>query len=363
MRRHLDLFSLCFATAAMVVVPAVATAGVSNMALAPDGTVFSVTQVNDHLEILVDEGGEVVQRIPVPQTTGIEASALSIVQTPVASTLVVLWQESLGDGLSRVMMASWNDDTWLGPIVIAGDDGMGSAANPTMMVDRLRVTAVEDDEEVVVEQTAIHLLWWYRVGDEAGWAEWASVWLNDLGVPMIEELNPLPLHGILPYGVGCELDDQPIASLAHPHFFRDPMTGDVHMLVADLEDCVFHVLRLTGELSEDDSDSSEDPDGDEPTVDRKRRRMVIVLGFSRDIAISPAIRLEAAQFEVGYDLSVVTYWDDVVVDDEDATETAVIRYVTMHESGWSEVKTLPIGDRLSHEEGVGLIRKLASQPR
>lgn len=344
----------------VLIAPGIATADVSNMALAPDGTIATLVYDADRLEIVIEDGGEVVRQIPVPQTTGIVASDLTIAQAPDTFTFVLTWEESLAEDLSRVMFASFTDETWFGPIVLAGDDGIGSAANPTMMVDRIQVSAVEDDEEVEIEQTAVHLLWWYRQGGEAGWAEWASVWLNDLGVPMVEELDPLPIHGLLPYGVGCDLDEEPIESLAHPHFFRDPMTGDAHMLLADLEDCVFHILRLYGELEEDSLDSDE---GDDYTSDRKRRRMVIVLGFQKDIAISPAIRLEKAQFEVGYDLSVVTYWDDVEPGDEDVPEAHVIRYVTMHEHGWSGVKSLTVGNRLTHEDGVALIRRLASQPR
>ena len=356
MGRHTTILVLMVALTA-----GIAAANVSNMALAPDGTIYTLSNVDDHLSVLVEIGGEIVQEIPVPQTTGIVADALSIAYASDSSTLVLLWQEQLDEGLSRILLASWNDETWFGPVVIAGDDGIGSAANPTMMLDRIRLTYTADEEtgeEITVEQTAVHFLWWYQESDDAGWAEWASIWLDESGVPMIEELNPLPLHGILPYGVGCELDDQPVASLAHPHFFRDPMTGDVHMLIADLEDCVFHILRLSGELQEDLDIDDVDSTDEEPTADRRRRRMVIVLGFSRDIAISPNIRLENAEFEVGYDMSVVTYWDDL-----DEEEQPVVRYVTMHESGWSDVQSLTIGERLNHEDGVALIRRLASQPR
>ena len=78
--------------------------------------------------------------------------------------------------------------------------------------------------------------------------------------------------------------------------------------------------------------------------------LIDVLGQSADdgVTIAPDIRLAQASLEVGSGLTIVTYWD----------VEGAIEYITMDLDGWSAVMTLQVGETMSHEQGVELIRRL-----
>ena len=66
------------------------------------------------------------------------------------------------------------------------------------------------------------------------------------------------------------------------------------------------------------------------------------------IATNPTMAMATAKVEIGLDLSVVLYWDG----------DARVDYVNLTAAGWSDLKSLPLSDALTHDRAVELIRGL-----
>jgi hypothetical protein len=325
-------------------------AGVDEMALSREGTLYRLVHMDDRLVLLIDNPAgspeaqgpsnlpSSVNAVPVPQTTGVFPSNLGLDYDHRSGTAVAVWQESVDSQTARVMLAAYQAGTWFGPLAVAGDDGL-AATSPALLVHEYS-TVDEFENEIITSY--IHLAWW-REGANGGYAEYAGIPLDEDGTLVLEETVTEPLRGLFPFGISCSLLNEHSATLAHPKFFVDPQTGDPHLLYADLEDCLFGILHLDGELP---------PlveNGDDVPVDPKRRRHVVVFGVREEIAIKPDMPLEETQFEVGYDLSVVAYWD----------KDEALQYVILDDEGWSEIRALPEDSGLTHEQAVAMIRTLA----
>lgn len=312
-----------------------AGAAVGTMTLDRSGTLYRVAATEDGLAVTMSAPGEDPAQVRIPQTEGIEVSQSVMAFDNRSHTVVVAWQENDKD-LSRIQLATYRQGTWFGPVALTGLDGV-SAANPSLLV-HTAVTQLEDETTVVT--TFIHLAWWAGAidGDGEGYAMYAAIRLEDDGVPAVDEIDPVALRTLLPFGIVCGMQDNN-GSLAHPKLFTDPQTGDPHALFVDTTDCMFEIVRLHEEL----------PAQDDDTITDQRRGHVVVFGVRKDISIPPGLRLRGTQFVVGHNLSVVGYWDG----------EGGIDYIGMDDAGWSEVKNLRVDDTLSHEDAVGLIRQLA----
>jgi hypothetical protein len=281
----------------------------------------------------------------VPQTAGTTTSALDLAVDPTLGGIYILWQQDEGEN-ATVNFASYLNDVWTGPIIIAGGDGT-AAANPQMMLYRA-VDQVEDLDEdgepildgngepilIEVATTFLHTSWWSYVetiGDGA--AHYMPIPLDEDGAADFEAYDPIVLADLLPYGINCSgIEDAP--SLAAPMIFSDPQSGFPHILAADFDLCLFYVLQLGHEV------------GLDPVTERRRHTIILRNGGTRHV--DTRLPLANASVEVGRNLSLVLHWD----------EESSVDYMTMSEQGTSDVMSLTMSDALDREQAVELIRSL-----
>ena len=318
-----------------------------DMVLAPGATLYRLAPVDDQLAVVVSSPAEESLVIPVPQTTGVQATAPRIDYDRATTTIVAVWQENTDPDTSRIMLATYHEGTWFGPVQVSDD--AAPAINPSLLVHDARILVpAEDDEseDTFVLEPWIHLAWWADPGaEDGGHAMYLALPLDGKGVPALEEAAPVELRSLLPFGLSCGYEED-MSSLAAPRLFVDAQTGEPHLIFADLSQCLFEIVRLHPEPEGSDDDG---------VLTEQRRRNVIVFGVRKHIAIRPGLRLTEAQFEVGHDLSVVLSWDET---DEEGATTG-ISYITLRDEGWSELNTLRLGEDLDHERAMALIRRLA----
>jgi hypothetical protein len=305
-----------------------------DMTLARSGDLYRIHELGDELAVTATALDGTSQIYFVPQTAAVAAVNLQIALDETTGTLVVLWQEGRGED-ARLHLATYNNGTWFGPMLLAGSPS-GSAANPSLLVHRPVTTVENDDVTERVETTMIHLLWWQGLElDDGGQAMYGYLTADDTGLPELDDFAPRPLRDFIPYGIACgAITDA--TDLAHPQLFLDPQTGDPHALAVDVPSCLFQIIQLRPEVP--------DRDGYE-----KRRRHTIVFGRHTMIAINPNLPMLGAKFATGHNLSVVMYWD----------HADRIDYADLEESGWSEMKSLTLSDTLTRERAIELIRRLA----
>jgi len=284
--------------------------------------------------------------LTVPQSANAVASSLQVGVDDATDALFVLWQRKEGMD-STLRIATYIDGTWIGPTTIAGNDGT-AAFNPQLLVQRVVSEISEPAEEgadpVVTElaTTFLHIVWWSATSeDDPGVARLASIPVGADGTPQFHGLESAVLSDLLPYGFAC-FELAATDNLKHPMLFLDPQTGNPCVFAADLEFCLFRILELHPEVVE------------EPTADTtdKRRRHITVWNTDRVFAMRKELPLATARIEVGSHRSLIMHWDDVVDD------TSALKYLELDTEGISETHSLALGENLSHEQAVELIRNL-----
>ena len=304
-----------------------------DMALTRNADLYRLGWTEDGLQLIVSraDGEDMVDLIP--QTAGIVASALQVGVDEATGTVVAVWQQGEDDP-ATVQLAALVDGTWYGPLTLAGSPAQ-PALHPELLLHRAVSSYEEDDGTITrVATTFAHLAWW-SVGGDDGAAVYGALPLAADGMPLVEEFQPFELRDLVPWGIGCHgVDDT--SQLVHPKLFVDPETGDPHAMATDFGKCLVQIVQLRAVLDTD-------------VEIGKRGRHVVLFGRTAVIGINPEIDMAKADIDVGHDLSVVLYWN---VEDG-------IQYATMRESGWSDVNTLAVGDRLTRQRAVDLIRALA----
>ena len=333
-----------FIAACILLVTGVAGATASNIVLDRPGNLYRAVATENGIVVLVTspDGNSRMETVP-----GTEAGAfgrVSLAVEPNGTALVVVWTDRSVPSGDRVEAAVFASDLWYGPYTLGGNDG-GVAVHPSLFLDTIHETADDGATSVI---PFVLVAWWQAPNLDAlaeGHAELASFSLSENGEPLMDELAVEPLQTDTPWGVTCEASSH-ADSLTYPYLFKDPQSGDPHVMFVDFTDCLFSIRQIT--IEPENSEGGDDPDDD---VTAQRRRHVVVFGRSEVIAIPTRVSFENASFEVGHDLSIVGYWDG-----EDGIE-----YVRMDENGWSETRTLPVDGGLTHEQAVDLIRRLAQQ--
>ncbi len=323
--------------AAMLVAGAALAA---DMALDQNGNLYRIGIEQDGLYLARSGSDGITNVLQIPQTTGIDASNLAVAVDSESGAVFTLWQEHIDARMSRIVLAALVKGTWAGPITIAGDDGV-RASNPVMLAYRAH-TQLEDG--TVISTGFLHLAWWAdELAPNGGHGMYAVLHLDDIGLPVFDELAPEPLRGALPFGFRCPDLHDSTRALAHPKLFVDPDTGDPHVIFADIQECLFTIRRLHTELE------GVDPN-DEVASDQRRRHCRALPRDDSNISIHPDLQLSNASFEVGHALSVVLFWD----------QDKAIRYIRLDRDGWSQPRVLPLDQGLSHEAAVSLIRGVAN---
>ena len=314
---------------------------VGPMTLTRGGNLYSVATVDNQVVVTARYADGTVEELYVPQSAAAVDDSLQVGVDPATGALYVLWQKKT-DMEARLRLAGYLDGTWIGPMTFAGNDGT-SAANPQMIIHRSVSTydeATEEGEEPVefeIATTFIHLAWWSRVSeDEVGAAQYMAVPLDEDGVPQFRDVVPIPLIDFLPYGIAC-FDIGPAENLKHPKLLIDPRSGNPAVFATDLNSCLFQIFELRPQVVEDSL--------------TKRRRQIIILRSPSTVPLRPDLPLAATKIEVGSGLKLIMHWDG---------EEDLLNYLELDQEGLSETKSLPLGEKLSHEQAVELIRGLTN---
>jgi hypothetical protein len=310
-------------------------ASANDMTLTESGDLYRLTLTEDGLVVIATLSDESVVELLVPQTAGIVAPSYHVGVDESSGAVFVLWQENEGPE-ATVVFASHSEGTWYGPTVLAGGDGT-AAINPEMLVFRHSKT-LEPEEEggdpIVVEDSILHLVWWsFEDAIEEGGAVYSSVPVDEFGLPIFDDVDVQPLTGLLAFGIACpEITDA--TGLAHPRLFVDPQSGNPHVFATDIGECLFQVIELKYRPSFDSI--------------TKRRRRVVIFGRSRMAPVRADLKLATARVEVGHNLTLVIYWN----------KGEAIDYLKLTEEGWTDMRSLALGDDLGVERALELIETL-----
>ncbi len=329
--------------AAVVLAVAGVTGAAGPMVLTRDGDVYSAGTQDNQVVITARYSDGTVSDLPVPQSAAAVESSLQVGVDEATGAIHVLWQKWEGID-ARLRLATYLDGTWIGPRTIAGEDGT-AALNPVMLIHRSVIDLIEgvdDNGEPVVSEVAttfLHLAWWSQLSeDDPGHAMYAAIELRDNGVPLFNEMQPVELYDLLPWGYAC-WEFEASENLRHPKLFIDPRSGNPHVFATDIANCLFQILELVPQVL------------DETEQFTKRRRQIIILRQASMIALRPDLPLATAKLVVGGGLRIVMHWD--------ADEEHVIHYIELDPEGIWETKTLTLDEKLDHEQAVELIHEMA----
>lgn len=335
------------ARTALVVVLLLGVAGsaaAGQMTLTRSGDLYRVAAGDDALVVNIRSADGATSQLMIPQTTAVAADSLQVGVDETTGALFVLWQEDAGMDAS-IRLATYVDGTWLGPTTIAGGDGT-AAFNPQLLLQRkvsMITEEAEEGEEPVVTKLAttfLHLVWWSQISEEdSGSAFYLAAPLGADGTPQLDGPGPSVVSDLLPYGIGC-FDLEDTDSLKHPKLFVDPASGLPHVFATDFANCLFQIIELRPEVVEEALDDGAG----------KRRRHVVVLRTGAMIGLRPDLPLASAKIEVGENLSLIMYWD--------GGEEGLLQFLELDQETISETKSLVLGEELSHEQAVELIRGL-----
>lgn len=319
------------------------TGAAGPIALTSGGDLYSAGTRDNQVVITARYADGTVSELFVPQSAAAIESSLQVEVDEATGAVYALWQKWTGMD-ARLRLAGYLDGTWIGPRTFAGGDGT-AALNPVMLIHR-PVSKVmdgidEDGEPLMTElaTTFLHLAWWSQFSeDDAGIANYAAVELNTSGVPQFQEMEPIELQSLNPYGVVC-FEVEAGENLRHPKLFIDPRSSNPHIFATDLSECFFQILELVPVVEE------------EIQVGEKRRRQIIILRKASMIALRPSLPLAKGRLVVGSELNLLMYWN--------GDEENLIQYLELDAEGLFETKSLVLDEKLSHELAVELIRELA----
>jgi len=327
---------------ALVMVAMAAVAAAGDMTLTRAGDLYRISPAEAGLVITGTLADGTALTLTVPQTAGTATSARNLAVDPVSGGLFAVWQQG-GETSAEILFASYVNQSWTGPVVLAGGAG-SAAANPQMMLFRAHdVVEVEGDDGAItmveVDTSFLHMIWWsYEASINDGAAIYLPAPIDDAtGLADLEAYDPVVLSELLPYGLPCEgIEDA--SALAAPKLFSDPQSGFPHLFASDFAECLFYVLQI----------------GHDVIVDpiTERRRHTIILRDGGTYVVSEELPLASSSVEVGHGLDLVLHWDT-----ETETGTSV-DYMQFDPSGLHEVQSLPLGESLNHEQAVQLIRGL-----
>jgi hypothetical protein len=313
------------------------------MTLTSDGDLYSAGTRDNQVVLTARYADGTVSELFVPQSALAVESSLQVGVDEATGAVYVLWQKNSGMD-ARLRLAGYIDGTWIGPRTFAGGDGT-AALNPVMLIHRPVSTIVDgfdvDGEPVVTELATsfLHLAWWSQFSeDDGGLAQYAAVELSVNGVPQFNDMEPVDLQGLFPFGIAC-FEFEASENLRHPKLFFEPRSDNPHVFATDIGDCFFQILELVPVVEEE----AEGVD--------KRRRQIIILRKAKMIALRPELPLAKGKLVVGSGLRMLMYWDG---DAED-----IVHYLELDEEGLYETKTLVLDEKLDHSLAVELIREVA----
>jgi hypothetical protein len=306
-------------------------AGATDLTLDSSGKLHQLVYKEDQLKLISGVDTEEEEEIGVPGTTGALIERPIVHYNDSTATWVLVWQNNIDITWSQIMLATYRDGVWIGPIPVAGMGGM-SASNPDAMVHE--VSLEEKNGITTYSVPYIYLAWWAdEFSEEGGYAVSATIPLEN-GKPLLGSMQSFEHREFRPFGIACFLTGTE-GSLKEPRLIPDPTEGQPLVVSVELKDCLFSIIQIEVML---------DPN---PMV--KRRRQITVWNRKQSYTVHPSLSFSNAKFDIGYDLSIVMYWDkDNAVD-----------YALLNKQSVYDVMSLPLSEKLDRERAVELIRKQA----
>jgi len=317
------------------------------MALTQDGDLYMASTRDNQVVVTARYADGSVEELLIPQSAAAVENSLQVGVDEATGGLYVLWQKKSGME-ARLRLAAYVDGTWIGPRTFAGGDGT-AALNPVMLIHRpvsTVETGTDEDGQPIVSEIAtsfVHLAWWSQYSEEdPGIAMYAAVEIESTGVPQFNDVVPIELSDLFPFGMPC-FEFEASDNLRHPKLFIDPGSDNPHIFATDIADCFFQILEIVPMVEEEEEESGF----------AKRRRQIIILRQARMIALRPDLPLAKGKLVVGSGLRMLMHWDG---DFED-----IVHYLELDEEGLYETKSLFLDEKLNHERAVELIRELAKR--
>jgi hypothetical protein len=260
------------------------------MALTQDGDLYMASTRDNQVVITARYADGSVEELPIPQSSAAVESSLQVGVDETTDAVYVLWQKNTGMD-ARLRLAGYLDGTWIGPRTFTGGDGT-AALNPAMLIHRavsvIESGTDENGEPVYTElaTTFLHLAWWSRFGeDDPGLAMYSAVEIFSNGVPQFNDMTPIELQGLFPFGIAC-FEFEANENLYHPKLFIDPASNNPHVLATDFGDCFFQILEIVPVVE----------DNEEEIDFAKRRRQIIILRKASMVALRPELPLARGKY-------------------------------------------------------------------
>lgn len=320
-----------------------------DLTLDQHGRVYQLTHQDDQLVLIIAIDNQQEQVVkPVPGTTGDWIEKPIVMFDDTSNTAVLIWQHNMDINWSMLMLATYRDGNWVGPVPVAGMDGT-RASNPDAL---LHVISFEGKDSLSFNTTYLYLAWWSdEYSESGGYAVSATIPMVD-GMPLLGQMEREEHNEINPFHIACTLSGTE-SNLKQPKMFFNPANGYPHIALVSIRDCMFSILEIKVEIDENaiakylDNGSSFKPLDAGATA--KRRRRITVWNKRRSYTVHPTMRLGNAKFDVGYELSIVMYWD----------KDNMIDYAVLNDQPHVEdsIKTLQLTDVIDHERAVELIRE------
>jgi hypothetical protein len=331
--------------AAVALGVAAASGAAGPMALTQDGDLYMASTRDNQVVVTARYADGSVEELFIPQSAAAVESSLQVGVDESTGALYVLWQKKTGME-ARLRLAGYLDGTWIGPRTFAGGDGT-AALNPALLIHRpVSVVEIGTDEygEPIFEELAttfLHLAWWSQYSeDDPGVAMYAAVEIPGNGVPQFNDMTPVALQGLFPYGIAC-FEFEANENLYHPKLFIDSASNNPHVFATDFGDCFFQILEIATDVEEEELNFE------------KRRRQIIILRKASMIALRPELPLARGKLVVGSGLKMLMHWDGEADD--------IVHYLELDKQGLHETKTLVLDDKVDHETAIELIRSLAER--
>lgn len=314
------------------------------MVLTSDGQLYKVWASPEQGLVLSHvAAGTENEEFVIPQSINVDLETVSVLVYEKTTTVFVIW-EDLADTISRIRLAVLKDQSWMGPMTLGGEAGFATSSPQAMLDTAQSVVSTGDSDDPdensteTLETTFLHCVWWQH--DESsgfGHAVYLAIPLDEDGFPLLNEASPIDLQDLLPFGFGCS-ETPDVEGLAHPQFLRSS-EGNPLLFTTDFSNCVFHILQIEYEVIEEN---------DPVNLEKRRRQIAVFRTGDMTMLIPPDIVLTDAKMLLGSDFSILIYWDE---DDG-------VHWIRSDSQVWSEVKVLPIGAELNHEQAVNLLRRL-----
>jgi hypothetical protein len=330
----------------LMLLVAAAAAAATPYYLDREGVLWKADATPSGLVLTGEHDGQQVVSSTVPFAVGIAGSsdeAIQVAADEVTGKVVVVWQRNWGGTSSEIIAAVWAGDTWEQILHLTGDVSL-NPRSPAIRISQVSTTEPDPNDPsntITIRDSFLHLLWWEGSGDTQH-AMYALLRLtaspDDADRLLVKNLDEFARVGL-----SCA-SPPPASVVEHPLFASQASRDRAVLFFATSQSCLFHLVEVTFEFQ----DPPTQDDGGLVANDQRRRARPI-FGERRVLPSPHGISLQGARVLLGSDLSPVAY----------QVRNDHLEYVVATDTGWSEVRTLPVSDGLTIDQAIPLVENLA----